>query len=94
MANITFNNAFFDNLSRSPEVTAIVVAKAEEAAEIARSAAPRDTGDYAKSIHVEVKHQKRVVALVIADDPKSMIIESKTGNLVRALNQVKRRGRG
>jgi hypothetical protein len=90
---VKFNEAFFQELSRSPAVQNLVGGIAEEIAADARSTAPVDTGDYRKGIHVEVKFQKRVVAVVMASDKKSMLVESKTGNLVRALNRRKRRGR-
>lgn len=62
---------------------------AEQAAARARASAPRDTGDYAGSIHVEsdprtgkddFAHQ-----YVVADDWKANIIEARTGTLARAL---------
>lgn len=91
MAEVEINDAFFTELAHSPEVTALCRAKAEEIAAIARSTAPRDSGDYANNIEVRVvSRASRNVALVVAKDWKSMIIESKTGNLVRALNKVKR----
>jgi hypothetical protein len=89
---VTFNNAFFEELSVSEPVTALVVEAADRVAEIARNALPRITGDYANGIGVAVKHQKRSVALVVASDPKSLIIESKTGNLARALKAAHKRG--
>lgn len=89
-----FNNAFFEELSTSPAVTALCTGIAQEIATDAIRTAPRNTGAYANKIHVEVKRQRRSVALVVASDPKSIIIESKTGNLVRALNRKKRGGRG
>ena len=93
MANVEFNDAFFSQLGHSPEVTALCVQKAEEVANIARSTAPRDSNDYADSIHVEVvSRQNRNTVLVVASDPKAMLIESKTGNLARAMKQVKNSG--
>lgn len=89
-----FNNAFFEELSRSPGVQAVTVEAANRVAATARSQAPRDSGDYAKGIVVRKKFQRRVVALVEGTDPKTMLIESKTGNLVRALQANKRSGRG
>ena len=89
---VTFNNAFFDELSVSGPVTELCVEAAERVAEIARTGVPRITGDYADGISVAVKRQKRSVALVLANDPKSLIIESKTGNLARALRAAKKRG--
>lgn len=89
---MNFNNAFFEELGVSEPVTELVVEAAERVAGIARSTAPRDTEDYANGIGVSVKRQKRSVALVTATDPKSLLIESKTGNLARALKAAGKRG--
>lgn len=85
-----FNDAFFENLSRSPAVTGLVVAAAEKVAAAARASAPVESGAYRAGIVVRTKYQRRTVALVVATDPKSMLLESQTGNLARALNSVKR----
>jgi hypothetical protein len=93
MAGVEINDGFFEQLGRSPEVTQLCVNVAETIAAAAIASAPRDTNAYANSIHVEVvQRSRRNVALVIAEDPKSLLIESKTGNLARALNQVKKSG--
>lgn len=88
-----FNNAFFEELGKSAGVTNLVRTVAEDVARRARASAPRDTGDYADGITVRMKVQeRRSVALVVGTDPKTLLVESKTGNLVRAL-QTKKRGR-
>lgn len=89
-----FNNAFFDELARSPGVQSVTLEAAHRVAETARSTAPEDSGKYRAGIIVRKKFQRRVVALVEGTDPKTMLIESKTGNLVRALQANKRAGRG
>lgn len=89
-----FNNAFFEQLSRSPAVQAVTVEAANRVAQTARERAPVDTEAYRKGIGVRKKFQRRVVALVEGTDPKTMLIESKTGNLVRALQANKRSSRG
>lgn len=90
---VQLNDAFFEQLGRSPEVTQLCVDVAERIAAAARATAPRDSNEYANSIHVEVvRRGRRNAALVIADDEKSLLIESRTGNLARALNQVKKSG--
>jgi hypothetical protein len=82
-----FNESFFDQLGGSSRVRAIVTQKAEQVAARARATAPVDTGDYVNGIHVEVKESAhRVVATVVASSEHSMIVESQTGNLRRALN--------
>lgn len=85
-----FNDSFFDDLLGSPQVEALVVSSAKKVAAAARSSAPVDSGEYRDSIKVTTKRQKRVVALVVADDPKAMIIEARTGNLARSLKAAKR----
>lgn len=88
-----FNNAFFENLANSPAVVGLCVEAANRIASVAKTTGPKDSGDYVNSIHVEVvpHRQIRAVALVVADDEKSMLIESRTGNLARA---IKGAGRG
>lgn len=88
-----FNEGFFEKLSRSPGIKRLVLEEAEKVAAIARDTAPVDTGDYKKGIEVQMKEQKRAVALVVGTDRKTMLIESKTGNLARALQRWKRRPR-
>lgn len=81
-----FNDRFFEELGHSAGVTKLVEDKADRIAERAKSTAPVDTGDYRDGIKRKTKRTKyRNVALVVGEDPKTMIIEAKTGNLVRAL---------
>lgn len=90
---VKINNEYFDKLGHSPEVTALCVGIAERGAGIARSTAPVDTGAYRDGIHVEVKRAAhRNVALIVGDDEKTMLIESTTGNLARALGALKSGG--
>lgn len=87
-----FNPKFFEELLRSQAVQALVTAAAENVAAAARKTAPVDEGDYRDGIQVQLKFQQRAVALVVGTDPKTMLIESKTGNLARAVNSQKRSG--
>jgi Bacteriophage HK97-gp10, putative tail-component len=83
---LKFNDSFIPGLAKSPEVRAIVQAKAEQVAAAARASAPVDTGDYRDSIHVEmVTTPFRVVGKVVASSDHAMLVESQTGNLKRAL---------
>lgn len=93
MANevdIEWDQDFFDNLLKSPEVAALTKRAAEQAAIAARATAPYDTGALQGSIHVE-EHETayRKIYRVRADDEKAMLIESKTGNLRKALGKAK-----
>lgn len=88
------NNAFFDDLGRSPKVVALVNQKRDQVAEAARAAAPVDSGAYRRGIVTRGKVQKRrYVGLVVGTDRKTLILESKLGILARALRSVGR-GRG
>lgn len=88
-----FDNEYFNRLGHSPKVTALVTRKADQVAAAARATAPVNTGAYRAGIRVKVvRRARRNVALVVAEDPKSMFIESETGNLARALNSVKSSG--
>lgn len=58
---------------------------AERTATRARSSAPVDSGEYQSSITVRSATTDRVVERVIATAPHSALVESRTGNLKRAL---------
>lgn len=87
---IEFNDMFFDNIMKSAGVEALTKETAQRAAGIARSTAPVDTGSYRNQIRVIVRESRyRRVYRVVGDDPKTLLIESKTGNLARALKATK-----
>ena len=88
-----FNESFFEQLSRSPRVEALCVEAAESIAADLRATGPRDTDAYINGIEVQVKRQKRVVALVVGTDRKTMLLESVGGYMARALQRWKRRPR-
>jgi hypothetical protein len=91
MANtsLTWNPGFFEGfLYRAPGIIASVQEAADRVAAIARGSAPVDTGVYRNSIRVQIKFQQRAVAIVVADCDHAMIVESRTGNLARALRSV------
>lgn len=82
---VEFNSAAAADLLKSPEVRAMLRKRAEAVAARARAGAPANTGDYRNSIAVESATTDRAVERVVARDWKALIIESKTGNLARAL---------
>lgn len=83
---IEFNDVFFDEIMKSAGVDRLTKDAAVRAAEIARSTAPVDTGSYRDQIRVIVRESRhRRVYRVVGNDPKTLLIESKTGNLARAL---------
>lgn len=81
-----FNDRDFDAIRRSAEVKAALRREAEEVAARARATAPRESGEYAASIHVDVDEGRtRARARVVADVEHATVVESRTGNLRRAL---------
>lgn len=87
---IDFNPAFFDEILRSAGVKALCKTKAAQALAIAQSTAPVDTGDYKRGLAIEeVQHAHRTTYQVVGHDPKTMLVESKTQNLARALKAVR-----
>ena len=87
---IDFNPAFFDEILQSAGVKALCKAKAAQALAIAQSAAPVDTGDYRRGLAIEeVPRAHRTTYMVVGHDPKTMLVESQTQNLARALKAVR-----
>ena len=90
MSQVTFNDSFFESLGTSPEITALCQAKADAVAATARATAPVRTGAYKRGIVIQVVRRRyRNAVLVVATDKKSLLIESKRGNLARALRAAK-----
>lgn len=84
-----WNEGFFSEILNSDDVVGIVTNIANQVESVAKANAPVDTGAYRDSIHVVVKRRgKRTVAAVVASSSHSMLVESRTGNLARALGQV------
>ena len=87
-----FNDSFFEQMGKSAGVERLVEDRADAVAAAARATAPVAEGDYRDGITVVKRESdKRTVFLVKGTNWKTMLIESKTGNLVRAL---RRAGRG
>nr|DAF39121.1 MAG TPA: type I neck protein [Caudoviricetes sp.] len=89
---VRFNQGFFDRVLKGAGVRGLVDAAAQRALAAAQASAPVDTGDYQAGLTIENHDtQYRTVARVVGRDPKTMIIESKTGNLARSLRGAKGR---
>lgn len=87
---VEFNPRFFESVLRQPKVEQLVDAAAERALAAAKANAPVDTGAYRNGLHIEHRDSRyRQVARVVGDDDKTLLIESKTGNLARALKAAK-----
>jgi hypothetical protein len=76
------------SLLRDPGVARDLERRAERVAAAARASAPVDTGEYRDSITVTSETTDRAVARVVARDRKGHVIESRTGNLARALDSA------
>ncbi|MEV8336977.1 HK97 gp10 family phage protein [Leucobacter sp. NPDC077196] len=85
----TPNPAFFESVLRQPGVERIVDESAARALTKAKANAPVDTGEYRDGLHIEHRESRyRRSARVVGSDPKTMLIESKTGNLARSLKGI------
>lgn len=86
-----FNDRYFEDLLNSAEVDQLTKAAATEVRKNARASAPVDQGDYKRGIVLRRKQARhRPVWLVVGTDPKTLLIEAKTGNLLRALRRRQR----
>ena len=84
------NQAFFDSVLRSPQVEALTAAAAQRTLARAQASAPVDTGAYRNGLHIERRQSRyRRVLRVVGSDGKTLLIESKTGNLARALKAAR-----
>lgn len=87
---VKFNDRYFDELMNSAGVKAMTRRSAEKVLESAKANAPVDTGAYRDGLQIEeVKHAHRTTCMVIGTDPKTLLVESKTGNLRKALKAGK-----
>lgn len=88
---VTFDEEFFATIMRSAGIEALCRTKTENALAIAQSTAPVDTGAYRDGLAIEkVPHKYRDTYEVVGHDKKTLLVESKTGNLARALKAVRK----
>ncbi len=90
--SVTFNKAFFDRIMRTAQVERLAKDTAEKALRVARDTAPYDSGAYRDHLELE-RHRSayRDSFRVVGRDPKTMLIEAKTGHLARSLKAVGKR---
>ncbi len=87
----TPNKAWFDTVLRRPDVEQKVDEVEAGVRAAAQASAPVDSGNYRQGIVRRVRQAKyRRVVETVATDPKSLIIESRTGNMARAAKAGKR----
>jgi len=87
-ARVTLIHSAIAELLKSDGVRSVLTGPADRVAEAARASAPVDSGTYRDGIVRESATTDRAVELVVATDWKSRIIESRTGNLARALGSA------
>jgi hypothetical protein len=86
-ARVTLNRRGMRDLLVDPGVSADLMRRAERVAAAARGSAPTDSGDYKNSIIPRVvEHGDRSVGQVHATVDYALVVESRTGNLARALD--------
>ena len=73
---------------KSDGVRAVLVGPADRVEAAAKASAPVVTDAYRSSIHRESATTDRAVELVVASAPHARVVESRTGNLARALGSV------
>ena len=73
---------------KSAGVRAVLVGPADRVEAAAKASAPVASGAYRDSIHRESATTDRAVELVVADAAHARVVESRTGNLARALGSV------
>jgi len=88
--NVEFNPGFFESVLRQPKVEAVTDAAGDRALAAAKASAAVDNGDYERGLHIE-HHESRFrrTTRVVGSDEKTLLLESKTGNLARALKAAK-----
>lgn len=87
---VKFNNRYFDELMNSAGVKAMTRRAAEKTLEYAKAHAPVDTGAYRDGLQIEeVKHAHRTTCMVVGHDSKTLLVESRTGNLAKALRKAR-----
>lgn len=88
--SVEFNPHYFETVLRQPKVEALSDAAGNRALAAAKASASVDSGDYERGLHLD-HHESRYrrATRVVGDDDKTMLIESKTGNLARALKAAK-----
>jgi len=87
-AKVVLDLAGIRELKRDPGVASFMKSKGERILAAAQTSAPVDTGDYKAGLKLEVDMHtvSGAVVHIIGTDPKSALVESRTGNLARSLN--------
>lgn len=88
---LKYNQSFFDGIMRTAGIQSLERSIAERVLAVAKANAPYKSGDYKKGLRiVKAERKYRTAYLVEGTDWKTLLVESKTGNLARALKSVAR----
>lgn len=88
VSKVKINSREIQRILNSDEVADYLAARMEPVLDAAIAGAPVDTGEYKSSIYLYIARTDRVVARVEADAPHALVVESRTGNLSRALDHA------
>lgn len=87
-----FNPQFFKDILNSEGAAELCEMGANAVYEIAYGTAPVDSGAYRDGLKVvRSRTGTRVTGLVVGEDWKTLLVESQTGNLARAVRAVTKR---
>ena len=87
---VDFNDKFFEDILNSAKVKQLTRQAAERALATAKASAPVKTGDYRDGLGIEeVKRAHRTTVMVVGHDAKTLLVESQTGNLAKALKKAR-----
>lgn len=85
---VTLIHSEVEAMLKSDGVRAVLTGPADRVEAAAKASAPVASGAYRDSIHRESATTDRAVELVVATAPHARVVESRTGNLARALGSV------
>ncbi|MGE3811523.1 MAG: HK97 gp10 family phage protein [Candidatus Nanopelagicales bacterium] len=83
---VVLNSPGVEQLLKDPGVLADLQRRGRAVAAVARATAPVDSGDYADSIEVSSDETDRAAVRIGASVDYALVVESRTGNLARALD--------
>lgn len=83
---VEFNDAEIQRILNSPQMAAEVTRVCNAIMARSRTLAPVDSGDYAGSFRIVLKHRKklRIVGYVVNDAPHAMLVEMRHGVMTKA----------
>lgn len=90
--SVEFDPQFFKEILNSEGVAGLCEESAGAVLREAQASAPVDTGEYRDGLKVvRNRTATRVTAIVVGEDWKTLLVESQTGNLGRAVRKVTKR---